>query len=87
MNVLPFILIVHFANSLFPSEYFESHTWPGEYGGADRDVLAQWLFDHCNASCSKENTEYEGYDGWYNNLARPDSGAIGERTVMFCSRN
>lgn len=24
-----------------------------------------------------KNVEYEGYDGWYNNFARPDSGAIG----------
>lgn len=26
----------------------------------------------------KHELEYEGYDGFYNNMARPDSGAIGK---------
>lgn len=31
-----------------------------------------------NGTYEDRHVEYEGYDGWYNNFARPDSGAIGK---------
>ncbi|KAJ8953259.1 hypothetical protein NQ318_015841 [Aromia moschata] len=58
----------------------ETH-WPGSYENTDRGVLGDWLlFGQWGASNRKfkgnEHYEYEGYDGFYNNLAQPDSGAI-----------
>lgn len=46
--------------------------------------LLEWLIEGCwsenNVPCPKaeepEEVEYEGYDGFYNNLARPDLGAV-----------
>jgi len=50
-----------------------------------RNRLLAWLIDGCwnenSSRCSNpvepEEAEYEGYDGFYNNLARPDLGAVG----------
>lgn len=47
--------------------------------------LLEWLIEGCwsenNQPCPEpkepEEVEYEGYDGFYNNLARPDLGAVG----------
>ncbi|XP_049837219.1 dual oxidase-like [Schistocerca gregaria] len=49
-----------------------------------RGYLAQWLVSGCwGEDCheggkpnSNDETEYEGYDGFYNNMAKPDLGAI-----------
>jgi hypothetical protein len=50
----------------------------------NKSRLLQWLIDGCwsiNHQCKEatepEEVEYEGYDGFYNNLARPDLGAVG----------
>lgn len=32
-------------------------------------------------SIVRNNTEYEGYDGWYNNVAKPDLGAVGKNFI------
>ncbi|KAL3290150.1 hypothetical protein HHI36_023514 [Cryptolaemus montrouzieri] len=56
--------------------------WPGEYnnGVNNRDNLGQWLLTGSWQGVKPYKKgggyEYEGYDGFYNNLARPDSGAI-----------
>ncbi|XP_063929411.1 dual oxidase 2-like [Zophobas morio] len=58
--------------------------WPGNWnnGNNKRYILGDWLLTGCwGDACTgtmktEENVEYEGYDGWYNNMARPDSGAI-----------
>lgn len=31
------------------------------------------------AKFSNFETEYEGFDGWYNNFAKPDLGAVGKK--------
>uniref|UniRef100_A0A1Y1KGZ7 NAD(P)H oxidase (H2O2-forming) n=1 Tax=Photinus pyralis TaxID=7054 RepID=A0A1Y1KGZ7_PHOPY len=57
--------------------------WPGIHS-SDRTVLGDWLLRGCwskdpSHTCknSREtDVEFEGYDGWYNNFARPDLGAI-----------
>ncbi|GFG34861.1 hypothetical protein Cfor_10393 [Coptotermes formosanus] len=49
-----------------------------------RDRLLAWLIDGCWSENSQtcedpkepKEAEYEGYDGFYNNLARPDLGAV-----------
>jgi hypothetical protein len=51
----------------------------------EKDRLLEWLIDGCwnetNLTCPNvvqpEEVEYEGYDGFYNNIARPDLGAVG----------
>lgn len=53
----------------------------GETFGRD---LTDWLFTGCGggnhnlAKCSPYRTaiEYPGYDGWYNNVGRPELGAV-----------
>jgi hypothetical protein len=48
-----------------------------------KDRLLAWLIDgRSETSLTRpdvqpEKVEYEGYDGFYNNLARPDLGAVG----------
>jgi hypothetical protein len=48
-----------------------------------RKLLLEWLIDGCWDAMKCDDpkepnaTEYEGYDGFYNNLARPDLGAVG----------
>ncbi|KAK4871803.1 hypothetical protein RN001_015927 [Aquatica leii] len=57
--------------------------WPSTYK-TDRSVLGDWLLRGCwtkdsSVFCQNSRSttvEFEGYDGWYNNFARPDSGAI-----------
>jgi hypothetical protein len=50
-----------------------------------KEKLLRWLIDgrwrendmtHPDVA-EPEEVEYEGYDGFYNNLARPDLGAVG----------
>jgi hypothetical protein len=51
----------------------------------NRNRLLEWLIEGCwsrtSQSCpgpkEPEEVEYEGYDGFYNNLARHDLGAVG----------
>jgi hypothetical protein len=51
----------------------------------NKDRLLDWLIEGCwsetDLSCQTpaepEEVEYEGYDGFYNNLARTDLGAVG----------
>ncbi|XP_057662401.1 dual oxidase 2-like [Diorhabda carinulata] len=57
--------------------------WPSNFnnGTNNRHIFADWLLngnwsENRRPQNSNENTEYPGYDGWYNNLARVDSGAI-----------
>ncbi|XP_072402675.1 dual oxidase 2-like [Diabrotica undecimpunctata] len=57
--------------------------WPGNYtdGNNRRHIFGDWLLngnwsDNYTPSGVSKTVEYPGYDGWYNNLARPDSGAI-----------
>ncbi|GLV42469.1 Dual oxidase [Carabus blaptoides fortunei] len=52
--------------------------WAGTYDKEkNRNELADWLLNgKTNQYRFDKHVEYEGYDGWYNNLARPDSGAI-----------
>jgi dual oxidase len=59
-------------------------------GGLENDLftrrLTNWLFTGCSnfhkfidsGRCTKYRTasEYPGYDGWFNNLARPEMGAV-----------
>lgn len=56
--------------------------WPSRYNSSNRINLGDWLIKGCWGSCSytplENETEYEGYDGWYNNMARKDLGAIGK---------
>lgn len=69
------------------SERFINHTWAADYR-TNRNILAYWLINNCVSDTSSgcqtppntrvNHVEYQGYDGWYNNLARPDSGAIGK---------
>ncbi|XP_074037846.1 dual oxidase 1 [Leptinotarsa decemlineata] len=70
-----------------PTSKYESKPtgtdWPGLYndGRNNRRVLGDWLLygnwtPSFRPPADVPNVEYEGYDGWYNNLARPDSGAI-----------
>ncbi|XP_078052427.1 dual oxidase-like isoform X2 [Augochlora pura] len=48
----------------------------------EKEILLDWLFTGCwGRDCTKngfENkaTEYPGYDGWYNNIGRPELGAV-----------
>lgn len=66
--------------------------WPGKYT-QDRTILANWLLSGCwnfdakqKDKCKKirpTEVEFPGFDGWYNNLARPDSGAIGKFLDMY----
>lgn len=66
-----------------------SELWVGEYERMKdaRHLLGQWLLTGSPPGESKydvkKNVEYEGYDGWYNNLARPDLGAIGKSILIF----
>lgn len=55
--------------------------WAGTYDDQkNRSELANWLLSGKTGQYRfDEHVEYEGYDGWYNNIARPDSGAIGNR--------
>lgn len=58
--------------------------------GEGKAELAEWLINGCwkMSPCSPPSTpqkhgiEYEGYDGFYNNLAHPDLGAIGNVSVL-----
>lgn len=58
------------------------HQWATD---GKRNRLLAWLIEGCwnenNTTCEDpvepEEVEYEGYDGFYNNLARPDLGAVG----------
>jgi len=55
-----------------------------------KEGLLEWLIDGCCESCKSncdchitipehdEPPEFEGYDGWYNNLAHPELGAVGK---------
>lgn len=58
--------------------------WPGLYKDKDtiRNRLADWLLNgnwsDNSAPPKEEEYEYEGYDGFYNNIAVPDLGAIGK---------
>jgi hypothetical protein len=58
-----------------------STDWPGPYENR-KPYLSDWLLTGCWLNCNSDNNvtlknvEYEGYDGWYNNIARPHSGAI-----------
>ncbi|CAH1153484.1 unnamed protein product [Phaedon cochleariae] len=61
----------------------DSTSWPGNYneGNNNRHIFADWLLygnwsTNLTPPSETRKVEYEGYDGWYNNLARPDSGAI-----------
>jgi hypothetical protein len=52
--------------------------------------LLKWLIDGCCnetfLTCPNdepEEVEYEGYDGFYNNLARPDLGAVGMSSYYY----
>ncbi|RZC35513.1 dual oxidase 1-like, partial [Asbolus verrucosus] len=52
--------------------------WPGPFN-SPRTSLGKWLVTgcwNCSEKISNREVEYEGYDGFYNNIARPDSGAI-----------
>ncbi|KAG7154097.1 Dual oxidase 2-like [Homarus americanus] len=49
----------------------------------NRDAFLDWLIGGCEIQSSRcsagediHAVEYEGYDGWYNNLARPNQGAV-----------
>ncbi|XP_047475214.1 dual oxidase 2-like [Penaeus chinensis] len=51
-------------------------TWAGS-----KQLFLDWLIGGCvvGASCgapADRHVEYEGYDGWYNNLAKPSQGAV-----------
>ncbi|XP_063590443.1 dual oxidase-like [Penaeus indicus] len=53
-------------------------TWAGKQ---QQFKFLDWLIGGCvaGASCSApadRHVEYEGYDGWYNNLAKPSQGAV-----------
>lgn len=54
--------------------------WPRNFKD-NREILGDWLIRGCYkppcSSTKHEETESEGYDGFYNNLAHPDLGAIG----------
>ncbi|XP_018566718.1 dual oxidase 2-like [Anoplophora glabripennis] len=56
--------------------------WPGLYKDKDkiRNRLADWLLNgnwgNDSAPPKERHYEYEGYDGFYNNIAVPDLGAI-----------
>lgn len=56
--------------------------WPATYEKrkVNKYILGDWLltgaWGNVNKKLDKSKHEYEGYDGFYNNLARPDSGAI-----------
>lgn len=57
--------------------------WVGQYENDRRGDLACWLLGGWNGNLKTttiRSTEAElpGYDGWYNNLDKPDMGAIGE---------
>lgn len=58
--------------------------WVGTYDEKkNRSGLANWLLRGTGQYRFDEHVEYEGYDGWYNNLARPDSGAIGNQSKLI----
>ncbi|XP_044765941.1 dual oxidase 1-like [Coccinella septempunctata] len=56
--------------------------WPVTYDRRKQKkyILGEWLltgsWGDVNKTFTRGHYEYEGYDGFYNNLARPDSGAI-----------
>ncbi|KAJ8975680.1 hypothetical protein NQ317_019635 [Molorchus minor] len=53
--------------------------WPGNYSQKFRHRIADWLLNGDWSNRTRTNNklyEYEGYDGFYNNIARPDSGAV-----------
>lgn len=83
-SLLICLLKVHLVTSQISEDDFKNHTWAGKYDPDERrNILARWLLNNCVSSDVSEcylektdNIEYEGYDGWYNNLARADSGAI-----------
>lgn len=57
----------------------------------NKDFFIQWLIVGCwGSKCENgpahnddEEIEYEGYDGFYNNLAQPDLGAIGNVMHLY----
>lgn len=54
--------------------------WQNSNNIDQKRQLGNWLiFGNQNGfpNYTTRTTEYEGYDGWYNNLAKPDLGAIG----------
>lgn len=53
------------------------------YVGAVRYNLADWLLGDSIKNTNSENPEYEGYDGFYNNIAVNDLGAIGEELYLL----
>nr|AXN93676.1 dual oxidase [Scylla paramamosain] len=50
----------------------------------ERFGFLDWLIGNCSSNsgdgggrrCQHQEPEFEGYDGWYNNLARPSLGAV-----------
>nr|XP_008200778.1 PREDICTED: dual oxidase 1 [Tribolium castaneum] len=56
--------------------------WPGSWDNNSTTVrqnLANWLLNgswNNPERIPEKSHEYEGYDGWYNNIAHPDLGAI-----------
>lgn len=55
--------------------------WPGSWDNQKtRKNLGNWLLTgrwDSTESLPEKEIEYEGYDGWYNNIAQPELGAIG----------
>ncbi|XP_044256242.1 dual oxidase 2-like [Tribolium madens] len=72
-----FLLIFITTNGLVPRAMSD---WPGSWDNRiARQSLASWLLTGSwdNLSLIPEKShEYEGYDGWYNNIAHQDLGAI-----------
>ncbi|KAK4315140.1 hypothetical protein Pmani_013613 [Petrolisthes manimaculis] len=60
--------------------------WTGDGDDNNRFGFLNWLIGGCSATSAScdgyrgqtepPHVEYEGYDGWYNNFARPSLGAI-----------
>ena len=60
--------------------------WASSEDIEQKEKLVSWLIDGCwteNGNLRKckekadQHVEYEGYDGFYNNLAHPELGAVG----------
>lgn len=54
------------------------------------DVMSKWLLgltEEPSPKTADKQLDYEGYDGWYNNIAHPSLGSVGNifyQLIIIC---
>jgi hypothetical protein len=80
--------LIHFINKKADKIILEKPTngeWILGRNISSKTRLAEWLLTGCwsatDLPCPKPKepspAEYSGFDGWYNNIAHPELGAVG----------